>query len=72
VAPGLIEGDDSVCPRDDVAEYLLQVQAHGLTVAIGHDHPGGLAFRRAGGAKDPHRCAALILGCRWTGVPSLS
>jgi len=69
VPPGLIEYDDSVGARGDVAGYLLQVQAHGLAVAIGHDQPGGLAFCRADRAKDPRRCAALVLGCRWARAP---
>ena len=42
VPPGLIEDEDSVRARGDVAGYLLQVQAHGLAVAVGHYQPGGL------------------------------
>lgn len=59
----LIEDDDSVGAGRDVVGDFLEVQAHGLAVAVGHDQSRSLAFCRADGAKDPCRGTALVLGC---------
>ena len=67
VPSGLIEDQDSVCPRCDVEGDLLEVQAHRLAVAAGHDYARPLALGRADCAKDPCRRPALIFGGGWPG-----
>ena len=44
VPPGLIEQEDGMCARGDVEGDLLEVHAHRLAVAAGHDDTGRLAF----------------------------
>ena len=66
--PALIEQDDGVCSRSNVEGDFLQVHAHRLTVAPGHDDAGGLAFSGADRPKDPGRGAALISRSGRTGA----
>ncbi len=58
---GLIEQQDGVRAGRDVEGDLLEMRAHGLAVAAGHEHAGSLAFGRADRPEDPRRGAALIL-----------
>jgi len=57
----LIKQDDGVRARCDVEGDLLEMHAHRLAVAAGHDDAGGLAFGGTDRPKDPCRGAALIL-----------
>jgi hypothetical protein len=49
----LIEDDDGVSTRRDMEGDLLQMHAHRLAVAAGHDDSGSLAFSGADRTKDP-------------------
>ena len=68
VPSGLIEQQHGVRAWRDVEGDFLQMHAHRLAVAAGHDDAGGLAFGGADRAKDPGRGPALILGRRWSGA----
>ena len=58
---GLIEQDDGVRTGRDVEGDLLEMHAHGLAVAPGHEDAGSLAFSGTDRPEDPCRGAALIL-----------
>ena len=64
VPPGLVKQQDGMRPRCDVEGDLLEVHAHRLTVAAGHDDSGGLAFSGTDRAEQPCRGPPLVLGCR--------
>src|SRR3546814_1953595 len=53
-----------MCARRDVEGDLLEVHAHRLAVAAGHDDAGGFTFGGTDRAEQPRRGASLILGCR--------
>jgi hypothetical protein len=53
VPSGLIEQEDRMRARRDVEGDLLEMHAHRLAVAPGHDDAGGLAFSRADRAEEP-------------------
>ncbi len=65
---GLIEQQDGMCPWGDVEGDLLEVHAHCLAVAAGHDDAGGLPFGRTDCAEQPCRGSPLVLGCRRPGA----
>ena len=60
VPSGLIEDEHGMGTGRDVEGDLLQMHAHRLAVAAGHDDPGSLAFGRADCTKDPGRGSPLI------------
>ena len=68
VPSGLVEQDNGMSAGRDMEGDLFEVHAYRLAVALGHDDAGGFSFRRADGAKDPCRGAALILWSRRTGA----
>src|SRR3546814_12055123 len=61
---GLIEQQNGMCARRDVEGDLLEVNAHRLAVAAGHDDAGGFTFGGTDRAEQPRLGASLILGCR--------
>ena len=61
VPSGLIEQDDGVRAGRDVEGDLLEMHAHRLAVAPGHDDARSLAFSGTDRPKYPRRGAALIL-----------
>src|SRR3546814_8285753 len=61
---GLIEQQNGMCARRDVEGDLLEVHAHRLAVAAGHDDAGGFTFGGTDRTEQPRRGASLILGCR--------
>jgi len=68
VPASLIEQDHGVRSRSNVEGDFLQVHAHCLAVAMGHDDAGGLAFSRADGPEDPGRGTALVPRSRRAGA----
>ena len=50
---GLIQEEDGMCARRDVEGDLLEMHAHRLAVAPGHDDAGGLAFSGADRTEEP-------------------
>ena len=54
--------------RRDVEGDLLEMHAHRLAVATGHDDAGGLAFSGADRAEEPCGGPPLILGRRGAGA----
>jgi len=61
VPSGLIEQEDRMRARRDVEGDFLEVHAHRLAVATGHDDTGGLAFGGTDRAEQPCRGATLVL-----------
>jgi len=58
----LIEHENGMGTRCHLATDLGKMQLHRLTVAMGHDEPGTLAFCGAYGTEDPGRGSAQIAG----------
>ena len=58
---GLIEQENGVRAGRDVEGDLLEMHAHGLAVALGHDDAGSLTFSGTDRPEDPCRGPALIL-----------
>src|SRR3546814_8970323 len=50
---GLIEQQNGMCARRDVEGDLLEVHAHRLAVAAGHDDAGGFTFGGTDRAEQP-------------------
>jgi len=50
---GLIEDQDGMSSRRDVERDFLEVHAHGLAVAPGHDDASALALGGADCTEDP-------------------
>jgi len=53
VPSGLIQQQDGMGARRDVEGDLLEMHAHGLAVASGHDDAGSVAFSGADRAEQP-------------------
>lgn len=68
VPSGLIEQEYRMRARRDVECDFLEMHAHRLTVATGHDDAGSLAFGGTDRAEQPSRGAALILWRGWPGA----
>ena len=62
VPAGLIEQHDGVVAGLDLSADLLQVLAHRLAVAVGHDQAGGGSLVGADRAEDVDPLGALIFG----------
>ena len=63
---GLIEQDDSVRARHDVARNLVQMLLHGPTIGARKDQRGTDIASRADGTEDIGILVALISGLAWT------
>ena len=61
VPSGLIEQEDCMRAWRDVEGNFLEMHAHCLAVATGHDDAGGLAFGGTDRAEQPCRRATLVL-----------
>src|SRR5262249_25898247 len=66
VPAGLVEQDDSVRTRHDVARNLVQMLLHGPTIGVRKDQRGTDVASRADGTEDIGIRVALISGLAWT------
>jgi hypothetical protein len=62
VPSGLIKEEHGMRARRDMEGDFLEMHAHRLAVASGHDDASSLAFSRADRAEEPSRGPSLILG----------